>query len=66
LARQSQTYRVGVPHSAGADIGWLYSNAEIIETLEPTEQGSAFVVRIEPRHRAEFVERFNGRFEAVA
>ncbi|MNL66698.1 hypothetical protein D3C87_1912040 [compost metagenome] len=50
-----------VPHSAGADIGWLHSNAEVISREEPTETGSDFVVRVDPRHRAAFLERFNGR-----
>ncbi len=61
LGQQSRTYHVHVPHSAGADIGWLHANAEVISRAEPTEQGSDFVVRVDPRHRADFLERFNGR-----
>jgi len=65
LAERSRTYHVHVPHSAGSDIGWLHSHAEVISRSEPTEQGSDFVVRIDSRHKAAFLERFNGRI-AVA
>src|SRR5690606_9057647 len=30
LGEQARTYHVHVPHSAGADIGWLHSHAEVI------------------------------------
>lgn len=63
LGESSRTYHVHVPHTAGADIGWLHSHAEIISRDEPTEKGSGFVVRVEPRHKAAFIERFNGRIE---
>src|SRR5690606_29021884 len=63
LGQSARSYHVTVPHSAGADIGWLHSNAEIIEREEPTEQGSSFLVRIDPRRRVEFLERFNGRID---
>jgi GTP-binding protein HflX len=63
LAEKSRTYHVHVPHSAGSDIGWLHSHAEIISRDEATEKGSGFVVRVEPRHKAAFLERFNGRIE---
>jgi GTPase len=63
LGEKSRTYHVHVPHSAGADIGWLHSHAEIISRDEPTEKGSGFTVRIEPRHKTAFLERFNGRIE---
>ena len=63
LGQSARSYHVTVPHSAGADIGWLHSNAEIIEREEPTEQGSGFLVRIDPRRRVEFLERFNGRID---
>jgi len=65
LGENSRLYRVHVPHTAGADIGWLHSHAEIISRDEPTEQGSGFVVRVEPRHKSAFLERFNGRLMAV-
>ncbi len=61
LAEKSRAYHVHVPHSAGADIGWLHTHAEIISRDEPDENGSGFVVRVEPRHKAAFLERFNGR-----
>ncbi|MAN47579.1 MAG: GTPase HflX [Hyphomonas sp.] len=61
LSEQSRTYHVHVPHSAGSDIGWLHSNAEVISRDDANEQGSDFVVRVDPRHRAAFLERFNGR-----
>ncbi|MDB5537530.1 MAG: hflX [Devosia sp.] len=64
LAEKSRTYHVHVPHSAGADIGWLHSHAEIISRDEPNEKGSGFVVRIEPRQKTAFLERFNGRIES--
>ena len=64
LGEKSRTYHVHVPHTAGADIGWLHSYAEIISRDEPTEQGSGFMVRVEPRHKAAFLERFNGRIES--
>ncbi|SMQ64730.1 GTP-binding protein HflX [Devosia lucknowensis] len=61
LGEQARTYHVHVPHSAGADIGWLHNHAEVITREVPTEKGSDFVVRVDPRHRAAFLERFNGR-----
>ncbi len=64
LGEKSRTYHVHVPHVAGSDIGWLHSHTEIVSRDEPTEQGSGFVVRVEPRHRAAFLERFNGRIES--
>ena len=65
LGEKSRTYHVHVPHSAGADIGWLHSHAEIISREEPTELGSGFVVRVDPRHKSAFIERFNGRMETT-
>ena len=64
LSEKSRTYHVHVPHSAGSDIGWLHSHTEIVSRDEPTEQGSGFMVRVEPRHKAAFLERFNGRIES--
>jgi GTP-binding protein HflX len=61
LGEQARTYHVHVPHSAGADIGWLHSHAEVISREVPTEKGSDFVVRVDPRHKTAFLERFNGR-----
>jgi GTP-binding protein HflX len=65
LADKSRTYHVHVPHSAGSDIGWLHAHSEIISRDEPNEQGSGYVVRVEPRQKAAFLERFNGRIESV-
>lgn len=64
LSEKSRTYHVHVPHTAGADIGWLHAHTEIVSRDEPTESGSGFVVRVEPRHKAVFLERFNGRIES--
>ena len=64
LSEKSRTYHVHVPHSAGSDIGWLHSHAEIIARDEPTELGTGFMVRVEPRHKTAFLERFNGRIES--
>lgn len=64
LGEKSRTYHVHVPHTAGADIGWLHSHAEVVSRDEPTEAGSGFIVRVEPRHKTAFLERFNGRIES--
>ena len=65
LAGNSRTYRVVVPHSAGADLGWLHDHAEIIERLNADALGSGFVVRVEPRQLAAFQQRFAGSIEAA-
>jgi GTP-binding protein HflX len=61
LAAQSRIFRVRVPHSAGADVGWLYGHAEIINREEADEEGQVYEVRVEPRHAAAFTERFADR-----
>jgi GTP-binding protein HflX len=61
LAAQSRIFRVRVPHSAGADVGWLYGHAEIINREEADEEGQVYEVRVEPRHAAAFAERFADR-----
>lgn len=61
LGEKARTYHVHVPHSAGADIGWLHSHSEVISRADPTEKGQDYVVRVDPRHRTAFLERFNGR-----
>jgi len=63
LAGQGRTYRVLVPHTAGADVGWLYGHAEIIGKDEPDENGQVYEVRVEARHKNAFTERFAGRIE---
>jgi GTP-binding protein HflX len=61
LAAESRVFRVRVPHTAGADIGWLYGHAEIIGREEPDDEGQVFEVRVDPRHAAAFAERFAER-----
>ncbi|MBN9314501.1 MAG: GTPase HflX [Devosia sp.] len=63
LAGQGRTYRVLVPHTAGADVGWLYGHAEIIGKDDPDENGQVYEVRVEARHKNAFTERFAGRIE---
>jgi len=65
LAARSRTYRVHVPHVNGADVGWLYGHAEIIARDEPDEEGQTYEVRVDPRHRDAFSQRFVGRIEAA-
>ncbi len=63
LGEHSRTYHVHVPHRFSEDIGWLHANAEIISRDEPDELGSGFVVRIGPRYKSSFLERFHGRID---
>jgi GTP-binding protein HflX len=65
LGQKSKTYRVRIPHTNGADVGWLYGHAEIIGKDEPDEEGQTYEVRVEPRHRDNLVQRFAGRIEAA-
>ncbi len=65
LGAQSKTYRVHVPHTNGADVGWLYGHAEIIGKDEPDEEGQTYEVRVEPRHKTTFTQRFAGRIETA-
>jgi GTP-binding protein HflX len=65
LAQQSRIYRVHIPHTAGADVGWLYGHAEIISRGEPDESGMDYDVRVEARHKAAFDDRFRGRVTTV-
>ncbi len=61
LGQQARTFRVHVPYTAGADVGWLYGHAEIIATEPPDETGTTYEVRVDPRHKSAFAERFAGR-----
>jgi GTP-binding protein HflX len=61
LGRESRTYRVRVPFAAGADIGWLYGHAQVISSEPADETGTTYEVRVEPRFRATFAEKFAGR-----
>ena len=54
-----------VPHEKGADVGWLYGHAEIIGKGEPDQEGQTYEVRVDPRHKASFTERFSGRIESA-
>jgi GTPase len=61
LGQQARTYRVHVPFTAGADVGWLYGHAEIVNTEEADETGTTYEVRVDPRFKSAFTERFAGR-----
>ncbi len=61
LAQESRTFRVRVPHVAGSDLGWLYDHAEVIAREEPDEEGQVLEVRVDPRFKAAFTERFGDR-----
>ncbi len=50
-----------VPHVNGADVNWLYGHAEIINREEPDDEGQTYEVRVDPRQRAAFAQRFSGR-----
>ncbi|MEO8758526.1 MAG: GTPase HflX [Devosia sp.] len=65
LAAKSRTYKVRVPHVNGADVNWLYGHAEIIDRGEPDEEGQTYEVRVDPRHRDAFSQRFSGRIETA-
>jgi len=64
LAGSSRTFRVRVPHANGADVNWLYGHSEIIGRGEPDDEGQTYEVRVDPRHRASFAQRFAGRIDA--
>jgi GTP-binding protein HflX len=66
LATRSRIYRVRIQHAAGADVGWLYGHAEIINREEPDEEGQTYEVRVEPRHTLAFAERFGSRIQSQA
>jgi GTP-binding protein HflX len=65
LGQKSKVFRVRIPHTNGADVGWLYGHAEIIGKDEPDEEGQTYEVRVDPRHRDSLVQRFAGRIEAA-
>jgi GTP-binding protein HflX len=65
VGARSRAYKVHVPHTAGADVGWLYEHAEIVGHDEPDERGTTYEVRVEPRHLAAFNDRFAGRMQAA-
>jgi GTP-binding protein HflX len=61
LGREARTYRVRVPFAAGADIGWLYGHAQVLSSEPAGDTGTTYEVRVEPRFRATFAEKFAGR-----
>lgn len=65
LGEQGRTYRVQVPHSAGADIAWLYGHAEILSKAEPDDDGQVYEVRVDARYTSTFAERFAGRIDGL-
>jgi GTP-binding protein HflX len=65
VAGSSRTFRVHIPHVNGADVNWLYGHAEIIGRGEPDDEGQTYEVRIDPRNRASFAQRFAGRIDAA-
>jgi len=65
LAARSRTYRVRILHQNGGDVGWLYGHAEIVGRDEPDEEGQTYEVRVDPRHRDSFTQRFAGRIETA-
>lgn len=65
LARDARLFSVLVPHASSADTGWLYANAEVIGRGEPDEDGTRYTVRVLPRNRSEFLQKFAGRISGV-
>src|SRR5690606_5190603 len=63
LATRGRTCRVRIRHREGADVGWLYGHAGIINREEPDDEGQTYEVRVEPRHAHAFAERFTGRIQ---
>ena len=63
LGAESRTYHVRVPYTAGADVGWLYGHAQIIGSDTPDETGTTYEVRVDPRFKSVFAERFAGRIK---
>lgn len=61
LAAQSRTFRVRVAHAEGADVAWLYGHSEVIGKDEADDDGQVYEVRVEPRFKTAFTERFGDR-----
>jgi GTP-binding protein HflX len=64
LAQDARLFSVLVPHEAGSEPGWLYANTEVI-SRDPADDGTRYTVRVLPRHRAEFLEKFAGRITGL-
>ena len=58
LALHSREFALKLPHSDSDALGWLYAHTEILERDEPDMDGTRFLVRVEPAHRAGFFQRF--------
>jgi len=65
LAEGSRIYEVRVAHADGKDAGWLHDHTEVLSRTWPDELSTLFTVRVEPRFRAGFLERFSGRVQAI-
>lgn len=65
LSEDARLFRVLVPYDKSADTGWLYANTEVIRQEQPDDAGTQFVVRIQPRSRDEFLQRFAGRISGA-
>jgi GTP-binding protein HflX len=61
LGVEARTYHVRVPYTAGADVGWLYGHTQIVGNEAPDETGTTYEVRVDPRFKSIFTERFAGR-----
>jgi len=61
LGQEARTYRVHVPFAAGADVGWLYGHAQVISAEPADDTGTTYEVRVDPRFKAVFAEKFAGR-----
>ena len=65
LGGQGRTYKVQVPHTAGADIAWLYGHAEVLAKAEADDDGQVYEVRVDPRYTSTFAQRFAGRIDGL-
>ncbi len=63
LAENSREYELIVPHEDGEGAGWLHRNTEVLQRVEG-ESGTTFRIRVEPRFKSGFLERFSGRIVA--
>lgn len=66
LAREAKIHTVVLPHAQSGETGWLYEHAEVLERREPDEHGTRYRVRVLPRHRTEFLDKFSGLIESDA
>lgn len=59
LAENSRFFELLVPHEDGQGAGWLHDHTEVI-AREDTDEGIKFKIRVEPRFRSGFLDRFSG------